>query len=136
MRVPARRAPDLLADARRAGEGHLVHARVGRQGGAGRAGSGDHVDDPRGQIRLGDQLGQQQRRQGRRLCGLQHHRVPAGESRRDLPGGHQQREVPRDDLPHHPERARRHARHGVLELVGPPGVVEEVGRGQKSDDVG
>ena len=60
---------------------------------------------PGRQLGLGDQLGQQEGRERRGLGGLQHDRVAAGERRGDLPGGHQQREVPGDDLPHHAERA-------------------------------
>ena len=96
---------------------------------------GHHVDHARRQVGLGDQLGEQERRERRGLGGLQHHRVAAREGGRDLPGRHQEGEVPGDDLPHHPERARRHPRHRVLELVGPAGVVEEVGRGQRHVDV-
>ena len=90
---------------------------------------------PGRQLGLPDQLGQQQRRERRGLGRLQHHRVAAGERGRDLPRGHQQREVPGDDLAHHPERPRGHARDGVLQLVGPARVVEEVRRHQRQVDV-
>src|SRR4029079_11412479 len=42
---------------------------------------------------------------GRGRGGLEHDRVAGGERRGDLPGQHQQREVPRDDLGGHAERA-------------------------------
>jgi hypothetical protein len=61
--------------------------------------------------------------------------TPAGQRRGDLPGQHQQREVPRDDLAGHPERPRRRAVPGVLQLVGPPGVVEKVRRDQRDVDI-
>src|SRR4051812_48296421 len=53
----------------------------------------------------------------------------------DLPGEHQQREVPRNDLGGDTERLRDPARERVLELVGPAGVIPEVGRGERDVDV-
>ncbi len=53
---------------------------------------------PGREVALGDDLGQRQRRQRRRLGGLEHDGVAGRERRSELPGGHQQREVPRDDL--------------------------------------
>ena len=73
-----------------------------------------------------------ERRQRRRLGGLEHDGVAGRERRGDLPGRHQQREVPGDDLPGDAERARRGAVARVLELVGPARVVEEV-RGRERD---
>ena len=70
-------------------------------------------------------------RERRRLGRLQHDRVPARERRRDLPREHQEREVPRDDLRRHAERARAPSREGVLELVRPARVVEEVRRRER-----
>ena len=58
--------------------------------------------------------------------------LPVASAGRELPGRHQQREVPGDDLPGDAERARRRAVARVLELVGPAGVVEEV-RGRERD---
>ena len=76
-----------------------------------------------------------QRGQRRRLGGLEHDGVAGRERGRDLPGGHQQREVPRNDLPGHTERSRRGAEARVLELVGPARVVEEVRGRQRDVDV-
>ena len=74
-------------------------------------------------------------RQRRRLGRLQHDRVPRRERRRDLPGEHQQREVPGDDLAGDAERLRLAVREGVLELVRPARVVEEVRGGERQVDV-
>jgi len=52
---------------------------------------------------------------------------------RDLPREHEQREVPRDDLPGDAQRSG--AEPGVLQLVRPPGVVEEVRGDQRYVDV-
>ena len=57
-----------------------------------------------------DQLHQLEDRPRRRAGRLEHHRVPGGERRRQLPRRHQQREVERDDLADHSER--------LLEVVG------------------
>ena len=56
------------------------------------------VEDPGGQVRLLQKLGQQKRAQRRLFRRLEHDAVAARERRRDLPRGHQQWEVPRDDL--------------------------------------
>ena len=73
---------------------------------AGRAVAGDDVDDARRQPRLDADLGEGERGQRRVFGRLQHDRVAGGERRRDLPGEHQQREVPRDDLPADADRPR------------------------------
>ena len=80
---------------------------------------------PGGQVGLLADLGEQQRGERRGLRGLEHDGVARGERRRDLPGQHQQREVPRDDLPGHAERLGVRPEAGVVELVGPARVVEE-----------
>ena len=99
------------------------------------AGAGDDVDDARRQVGLLADLGEQQRGQRRGLGRLEHDGVAAGQRRRDLPRQHQQREVPRDDLAGDAERLRVGAEAGVLELVGPAGVVEEVRGDQRDVDV-
>lgn len=44
---------------------------------------------------------------------LEHAAVAGGERRGELPGGHQQREIARDDLPDHAERRFDRQRQGV-----------------------
>ncbi len=61
--------------------------------------------------------------------------LPQASAGRDLPRGHQQREVPRDDLAGHAERARVGAEPRVAELVRPARVVEEVRRRGRHVDV-
>ena len=85
---------------------------------------------PGRQVGLLADLREQQRGERGGLGRLEHHGVAAGQGRGDLPGQHQQREVPRDDLAGHAQR--RAAVAGVLQLVGPAGVVEEV-RGDGRD---
>jgi hypothetical protein len=77
----------------------------------------------------------QQRRQRRGLGRLEHHGVAAGQRRGDLPGEHEQREVPRDDLADDADGSRVSRREGAAELVGPAGVVEEVRRSERHVDV-
>ena len=50
------------------------------------------------------QLTEPQRGQRGLLGGLQNNRAAAGQRRTELPGGEQQREIPRNDQPHHPHR--------------------------------
>ncbi len=83
---------------------------------------------PGGQVGLLADLREQQRGQRGGLGRLEDDGVAARQRRGDLPRQHEQREVPRDDLAGDTERRRAVA--GVLELVGPAGVVEEV----RSDD--
>ena len=106
---------------------------------------GDHVDHAVGHAGLGDQLGQPQRGQRGLLGRLEHHGVAGGQRRAELPRGHQQREVPRDDLPDDADRlAQRvgvevragHVGHRdvdrvALDLGGPAGHVVEQVRGQR-----
>ena len=74
------------------------------------------VDDVQhtGRQQVVDQLGQQQDADGRAFGGLEHHRVACGQCRRELPCGHQDRKIPRNDLTDHTERLMQVIRHGVL----------------------
>ena len=128
-------AVDPPADLRRAGERDLVDARMGHERHPDLARPRDDVDDARRQVGLAADLGEEQRRERRRRGGLEHDGVARGERRRDLPGQHQQREVPRDDLGGDAERLRHAAGERVVELVGPAGVVPEVGRRERHVDV-
>ena len=65
-----------------------------------------HVDHAARQD-VGDELHDRHDRHRRLLGRLEHDAVPGGERRRQLPGRHQEREVPRDDL-----RRRRRAARG------------------------
>ena len=49
-------------------------------------------------------------------AGFKHHAVPGGQRRRQLPCRHEQREVPRDDLPDHAQR--------LVEMIGDGVVVD------------
>ena len=97
--------------------------------------AGDDVDDARRELRFLDDLREEERGERRRLGGLEDHGVAARERGRDLPRRHEQREVPRDDLPGDAERARAAALERVVELVGPARVIEEVRRGERDVDV-
>jgi hypothetical protein len=123
------------------GERHLVHVRVGGQRRAGVAEAGDDVEHARRQPRLHRQLTEQQRRERRLLGRLEDDRAPRRERWGHLPRGHQQREVPRNDLRGHPDRlpqgepevgvrvVRRDRQRAALDLGGPARhVVEHVGR--------
>ena len=68
-----------------------------------RAAAGDDIHHAFGED-VGDDLGELQRRQRRLLGRLDDDGVAAGESRRELPGGHHQRIVPRRDRADHADR--------------------------------
>ena len=110
----------------RAGEGNLVHVRVFNQHAPCLAGTGDDVDDARRESGLLTDVGERESGEWRRFRGLEHHRIAAGQGGGDLPGKHQQWEVPRNHLRGDAERLRVGPVAGELEFVGPTGVVEEV----------
>ena len=117
------------------GEGDLVDAGMLHERHPDGARPRDDVDDAGRQLGLLAHLGEEERRERGGRGGLEDDRVAGGQGRRDLPGQHQQREVPRDDLRGHAERDRATARERVVELVGPARVVPEVGRGERDVDV-
>jgi len=84
----------------------------GRAGGL--AESGDDVDHTRREAGLLDKLGEDEGRERCLLSGLQDDGVTRGQSRANLPGEHQQREVPGDDLAADTDGLRT----GVMEHVG------------------
>ncbi len=128
-------ALDCLADLGGAGERDLVDAVALDERGAGAAVAGDDVDDSGGKLGLAQDVAEEERGERGRLRRLEHDGVAARERGRDLPREHEQREVPRDDLARDADGLRPAVREGVLELVGPAGVVEEVRRGERKVDV-
>ena len=106
----ARRLRDQLADLGAAGEGDLVDVRVLGERGAGVAVARDDVQDAGRDAGLERELAEAQRAERRLLGRLEDDRAAGGERRADLPRRHQQREVPRDDLPDDAD--------GLLERVG------------------
>ena len=128
------RAPDLLAHLRRARERDLVDV-GGHEGRPGLPRTREHVHRSWRQLRRLDHLGEEQGGERRRLRGLQHGRVPGGEGRCELPCRHQHREVPGDHLSGYTDRLGVSAWERVVELVGPPRVIEEVRRGERQVDV-
>ena len=137
------RAPDVLADPRffkaQAISQHdfreiFVDLQVLLTQGAKRA--AERANARRGSwVRLPYGVREEVGRGGSRGGGLEDDRVPGREGRRDLPGQHQEREVPGNDLGCHAQGARSQARERVVQLVRPAGVVEEVGRRERDVDV-
>ena len=121
------RCGDPLPDVGRTGEGDLVDVRVLNQQAAGIARSGHDVDHTRREFALLADLREAQCGQWRGLGWFEDHRVATSQSRGDLPGEHEEWEIPRDHLGADPQRLR-FGRPGkrVLELVTPSGMVEEV----------
>ena len=115
------------------GAGETGRALIAHEGVAGVARAGDDVDHAGRQVGLLAHLGEEQRGQRGGLGGFEHHGVAGGQRGSDLPGQHQQGEVPRDHLGGDAERPGAEA--GVLQLVGPAGVVEEVRCGDGYVDV-
>ncbi len=114
----------------------------GQRGASGLAEARHDVDHAVGQAGFQQQLTQLQGRKRRLFGDLQHHGAAGGQGRAELPGRHQEREVPRDDLAHHADRLGAGIGHVLsrrgqvgdrdvlaFELGRPAGhVVEHVGR--------
>ncbi len=82
------------------GEGDFVDVHVVRDSGAGRRPkAGKNVHHAFREAGFHNQLADAQRRQRSLLGGLQNNRVPGRQRGPELPGLHQQREIPRNDLP-------------------------------------
>jgi hypothetical protein len=90
------------------------------------AGSGDDVHDTGRKISIGNDLSQHQDRQRCGFGWLDYHGVSGSQRWRDLPGGHQEWKIPRDDLTGDTKRLRCWPQAQVLELVRPASVIEEV----------
>ncbi|CAM2147310.1 hypothetical protein PT2222_10131 [Paraburkholderia tropica] len=114
--VLARVLHDQAARRRFAGEGDLGDALVRRERLACFEAEAVHdVEHARRQQILND-LGEHEHRGGRLLGGFEHDAVAGRERGRELPGGHQDREIPRDDLADHAER--------FMEVIGDRVVID------------
>ena len=102
---------------------------------SGVARAGEDVHDAGREVCLAADVGEGQGGERRRLGGLEHDGVAARQRRSDLPGEHQQREVPGDDLRGDADRPGVAPVAGMVQLVGPACVVEEVGSDQRKVDV-
>jgi hypothetical protein len=142
---------DQLADFGRAGEGDLVDIRMrGQCRARGFAKAGHDIDYAVGKPGFQQQLAQLQAGQRRFFRYLEHHGAAGGERGAQLPGRHQQREIPGNDLAHHADRfgpdegviftRRYQVRKGdglAFDLGGPAGhVVEQVGGQRHVRDAG
>ena len=98
-------AGNLFPGRRRAGKADLRHLRMGgqRRAAAGAA-AGDHVEHPVRNARLGRQLRHPQQGQRGGFRGFDDDRTARRQGRHDLPHADHQREIPRDDARHHPDR--------------------------------
>src|SRR5690606_9519716 len=105
---------DDLAHAGGTGEGDLRDAVRGRQCHAGFfAEAVDDVEDA-GRQEVGDLLHEVEKGGRGLLRGLEHDGVAGGQGGGDLPGGHEDGEVPRDDLRDDAQRLVEVVGHGVL----------------------
>ena len=119
-----------------AGEGDLADPGAGGERLAGLdAEAVDHVDDA-GRQQVADELHQHQDR-GRGLLGrLEDDGVAGGERGGELPDGHEDREVPRDDLADDAERLVEVVGGGVVVELGQPALLGADGGGEVAEVVG
>lgn len=125
---------DGAADNGRASEGDLVDVHVGGDGGTSNpAETRDDVENTRGETSLLDELSKHESRKRSLLSGLHDNSVTGGEGGADLPGKHEKREVPGDNLTANTERLLPGVVEGVggnidglaLDLIGPTAVVAD-----------
>jgi hypothetical protein len=131
-------AQDGLADLEAARERDLVHVAMRHQRSArGLPEAGDDVHHSGWDAAVREGPGQAEESQRRLLRGLDHARAARAEGGRDLPGGHEQRVVPGNDLPGHAHRllegeGQRVVGNGqdfTVDLGGQAAVVLEAGGG-------
>ena len=134
-----------MANPSRPGERNLVDVhvscdRLARR----RAVAREQVDHPRRIAGLLDQIGDHERRERGLLGRLQDDGAAGGKHRCELPGQHEEGEVPRNDLAHHAHRLAlgEHEKASVLHrdglarnLVGMPGVISEALDNERDVDV-
>ena len=101
-----------------AGKGDLGHARAGGQRLARLKAVAVHDVQHARRQQVAHQLGPHQNARRGLLGRLQHHAVARGQRRRQLPGGHQNGEVPRNDLPDHAQRLCEMVGHRVAVDLG------------------
>ena len=111
----------------------LSTSRMIHERGARRAVAGENVQHARRESGFGGELGERERGERRELRRLQDHRASRGERRRDLPREHQQREIPRNDLPD--DAGAVISGELRLEQLRPAGVMVEVPRDERNVDV-
>ena len=81
------------------GRPYLVNIRmIGNSSASSGTVARDNIDDPGGEARLCDEAGDMEASEGGLLCQLHHHGVAGGQGGTQLPGLHQQRKVPGNNL--------------------------------------
>ncbi|EYU00624.1 putative transcriptional regulator [Pseudomonas aeruginosa PA99] len=134
--VLRRALEDVRADRGGTGEGDLGDALAGGQGLAGLPAEAlDDVEHARRQ-QVADEFQQHADAQRGLLGRLEHHAVAGGQRRGQLPGGHQQREVPRDDLPDHAQRLMDVVGHGAVVDLGGGAFLGADAAGEVAEVVG
>lgn len=125
---------DLATNDGGAGEGNLVDIHVGGDGGTGNTTEArNDVDNTGGETSLDDEVADVETAERGLLCGLHDDGVTGGQGRADLPGKHEQGEVPGDDLAADTDGLVAGIGEGLvvgvddfaLDLVGPAAVVSE-----------
>src|SRR5690606_12060421 len=122
----AHRALNEFPDSSTSGKGHFVDVVVVDQRGSGFSCSGDDVDDAFRKSGFLENLGEFKCCERARFGWFKHDGIPSSQCRSDFPRGHQQREVPRNNLSGYSERFRLAVRKRVIEFIGTAGVVEKV----------
>ena len=126
-------ATDLATDLGRPGEGDLVDAGMADDCGTGVAAAGDDVDKAGRQAGFLRDFGKAERGQTGIFRRLEHHRVAGRQGWCDLPGQHQQRKIPWDDLAG--DANRQMVGKLAAQQLGPAGMVVEMAGDQRDVDI-
>ena len=117
------------------GESNFGNALAGGQGHAGFAAiTVDDVEHAGGQ-EVGNQLGQDQDGNGGAFSRLEHHAVACTQCGGQLPRGHQNGEVPGNDLAHHAQRLVDVISHGVFVDLADASLLRTQGTGKVTEVV-
>ena len=111
----------------------LLDLRMQTKSFTGRPVAGNDIHDAGGQARILANLRERQRSERSEFRGFQHHRVTRSQSRRNLPGQHEQRKIPRNDLTH--DTASRVTRKFLRQYLRPTRVMIKMPRDQWDIDI-
>ncbi|RML80644.1 putative transcriptional regulator [Pseudomonas savastanoi pv. savastanoi] len=134
--VVRRQFHDVRADRCRAGKGDFGDAFAAGQRFTRFAAITLHDVQHAGRQQVADQFDQHADAQRRLLGRFEHDAITGSQRRGEFPGGHQEREVPRDDLPDHAQRLMNVIGHGIAVDFGGAAFLRTQHAGEVAEMVG
>ncbi|RMM93891.1 putative transcriptional regulator [Pseudomonas savastanoi pv. glycinea] len=134
--VVRRQFHDVRADRGRAGESDFGDALAAGQRFTRFAAITLHDVQHAGRQQVADQFDQHADAQRGLFGWLEHDAITGSQRRGEFPGGHQEREVPRDDLPNHAQRLMNVIGHGIAVDFGGAAFLRTQHAGEVAEMVG